>query len=181
MGTVDGRIAMKKLLPLAALLAVPASAQDGQVYYASSTWPVNASGSTCTMVQAVPDEGNVLSISYDGSVVTLTTSSTVASALPASGKTRFDLVFLDSGNGAIDYDTGWGSREFTYVRDGNTFRFSNRFTGERNVAQILTDLASSRTIGFLQRGQAVVAYELTDAAPSVAQLRACAARSLASN
>ena len=41
---------MRKLLPLAALLAVPAQAQDGQDFYASDSWPVHASAGTCTLV-----------------------------------------------------------------------------------------------------------------------------------
>jgi hypothetical protein len=171
---------MNKLVLLAALVAVPAYAQDGEVYYASSNWPVHAAGRTCT-IQGVADEGNALSVSYDGSEVTITTASTVQSRLPASGTVNFDIVFLDSGNGEIDYDTGWGTRAFTYAGEGNTYRFSTRFTGERNVSQILADLASSRTIGFLQRGQAVVAYELAGVSPSIAQLRDCAARTVAAN
>jgi len=172
---------MKKLLPLAALLAVPAHAQDGQVYYASNSWPVNAAGRTCTMVQAAPEDGNVLSVSYDGAELTLTSTSTLESALPAAGKVTLVIVFLDNRNGDLDFDEGWGAREFTYTRDGAAYRFSTRIPGEKNVRQFLTDLASSRTIGLLQGDDAVVAYELKGISPSIAQLRACAARSVAAN
>jgi hypothetical protein len=172
---------MKKLLPLAAVLAVPAAAQDAQVFYASASWPVHASGRACTLVQAVPNEGNALSVSYDGAEVTLTTTNRIETALPESGEVRFGIVFLDNGNGNIEFDDGWGSREFVYTRGDGDYRFSTRFSGEKNVRQLLADLASSRTIGFLQRGRAVVAYELADIGPSVARLRECAARAMAAN
>lgn len=170
---------MRKLLPLAALLAVPAHAQDGQVYYASADWPVHVAGRTCTLVQGVPEEGNVLSVSYDGAELTLTSTSTLESALPAAGKVTLTIVFLD--NGRLDFDEGWGAREFAYARDGAAYRFSTRIPGEKNVRQFLTDLASSRTIGLLQGDEAMVAYELKGISASVAQLRACAARSVATN
>ena len=170
---------MKKLLPLAALLAVPAYAQDGQVYYASANWPVHAAGGTCTLVQGVPEEGNVLSVGYDGSDLTLTSTSTLASALPAAGKVNLTIVFLD--NGDLDYDEGWGTREFAYAKVGEAYRFSTRIAGEKNVRQFLTDLAASRTIGLLQDDEAVVAYELSGVSASVAQLRQCAARPVAAN
>jgi hypothetical protein len=176
---------MKKLLPLAALLAVPAAvpaqAQDGQVYYASDSWPVHVAGRTCTMVQAVADEGNVLSIGYDGAELTLTSTSVLQSSLPATGKVSFRIVFLDNGNGDIEFDDGWGTREFAYARQGEAYRFSTRLAGEENVRHFLTDLASSRTIGLLQGDQAVVAYELNDVSRSIAQLRDCAARRVAAN
>jgi len=172
---------MKKLLPLAALLAVPASAQDAQVFYASNSWPVHTSSRTCTLVQAVSDGGNALSVSYDGAEVTLTTTNRIETALPASGEVSFAIVFLDNGNGDIAFDDGWGSREFVYARGDGDYRFSTRFAGERNVRQFLTDLASSRTIGFLQRGRPVISYELGDVGNSVARLRECAARALAAN
>lgn len=172
---------MKKLLPLAVVLAVPAQAQDRQVYYASDSWPVYAAGRTCTMVQGVPDNGNALSVSHDGAEITLTTTNELESELPAMGKVSLAIVFLDNGASDIEFDDGWGSREFSYVQDGEQYRFSTRFAGEENVRQILTDLASSKTIGFLQRRQAVVAYDLADISRSVARLRDCAARTVAAN
>lgn len=174
---------MKKLLMLAVLLAVPApmlaQAQDAQVYYASDSWPVHAAGRTCTLTQAAADAGSALSVSFDGAEVTLTTTNALESALPASGKVQLAIVFLD--NGSTEYDDGWGSREFTYSSNNGVYRFSSRFAGERNVRQLLTDLASSKTLGFLQRGQAVVSYDLDDLARSVAHLRDCAARTVAAN
>jgi hypothetical protein len=176
---------MNKLLPLAALLAVPAAmpvlAQDGQVFYASSSWPVHAAGGACTMVQGAPVDDNVLSVGYDGADLTLTSTSKLQSPLPATGKVNWTIVFLDNGNGDIEFDEGWGTREFTYARVGEAYRFTTRIAGEGNVRQFLSDLASSRTIGLLQRGQAVVAYELAGVSPSVAQLRDCAARRVAAN
>lgn len=170
---------MRKLLSLAVLLAVPAQAQDAQVYYASETWPVHAAGRTCTMVQAMADAGGTLSVSYDGAEVTLTSTSALESELPASGKVSLAIVFLD--NGRTAFDDGWGSREFTYTREGDAYRFSSRFAGENNVRQILADLAGSKTVGLLQRGQTVVAYDLADISRSVARLRDCAARQVAAN
>lgn len=172
---------MRKLLLLALLLAVPAHAQDAQVYYASDTWPVHASGRTCTLVQAGADAASALSVSYDGAEVTLTSTNTLESELPASGKVDLAIVFLDNGNGDIEYDDGWGSREFTYAREGDAWRFSTRFAGERNVRQFLTDLASSRTLGLLQRREAVVSYDLGDISRSVPRLRDCATRTVAAN
>ena len=174
---------MKKLLPLAALLAVPAAmpaqAQDAQVYYASDTWPVHAVGGACTIVQAAPDGGSALAIGYDGAEVTLTSTSELESELPAAGTVSLAIVFLD--NGRTAFDDGWGSREFSYAREADAYRFSTRFSGEKNVRQILADLAASRTIGLLQRGQTVVAYELGGIGRSVARLRDCAARQVAAN
>ena len=172
---------MRKLLPLAVPLAVPAQAQDAQVFYASDTWPVHASGRTCTLVQAGADAASALSVSYDGADVTLTSTNTLESELPASGKVDLAIVFLDNGNGDIAFDDGWGSREFAYAREGDAWRFSTRFTGERNVRQFLTDLASSKTLGLLQRREAVVAYDLGDIGRSRARLRDCAARTVAAN
>lgn len=170
---------MKKLLMLVVLLAAPVQAQEAQVYYASDTWPVHAAGRTCTLTQAAATDRSALSVSFDGAEVTLTTTNALESALPASGKVQLAIVFLD--NGSTEYDDGWGSREFTYASSNGVYRFSSRFAGERNTRQILTDLAGSRTIGFLQRGQAVVSYDLDDLARSVARLRDCAARTVAAN
>ena len=132
-------------------------------------------------MQAGADAASALSVSYDGAEVTLTSTNTLESELPASGKVDLALVFLDNGNGDIAYDDGWGSREFAYAREGDAWRFSTRFTGERNARQILTDLASSRTIGLLQRRQTVVAYDLADISRSVARLRDCAGARVAAN
>jgi hypothetical protein len=172
---------MRKLLPLAAVLAVPAQAQDAQVYYASDTWPVHAAGRTCTLVQTGADAASALSVSYDGAEVTLISINTLESELPASGKVSLAIVFLDNGNGDIAYDDGWGSREFAYAREGDAYRFSTRFAGEKNVRQFLTDLANSKSLGLLQRREAVVAYDLGDIGRSVARLRDCAARTVAAN
>jgi type 1 fimbria pilin len=172
---------MKKLLPFAVLLAVPAQAQDAQVYYASDTWPVHASGRTCTMMQAASSADGRLSVSYDGTEVTLATTNTLESELPDSGKVSFAIVFLDNGASDLEFDDGWGSREFTYSRDDGDYHFSARFAGENNVRQILSDLANSKTIGLLQRGKAVMAYDLADVGGSIARLRECAARSIAAN
>lgn len=172
---------MRKLLLLAAPAPMIVQAQDAQIYYASDSWPVHASGRTRTLAQAGADPGSALSVSYDGAEVTLTTTNALESELPASGKVDLAIVFLDNGNGDIDYDDGWGSREFAYAREGEAWRFSTRFAGERNVRQFLTDLASSRTLGLLQRRETVVAYDLGNIAPSVARLRDCAARTMAAN
>ncbi len=172
---------MRKLLPLAVLIAVPAQAQDAQVYYASDTWPVHASGHTCTLTQAGAEPASALSVSYDGAEVALTSTNTLESDLPAAGKVDLAIVFLENSNGGIAFDDGWGSREFAYARDGDAWHFSARFTGERNVRQFLTDLASSKTLGLLQRREVVVSYDLADISRSVARLRDCAARTVAAN
>lgn len=168
---------MKKLLPLLAVLAVPAAAQDARVFYASDTWPVHVAGKTCTMTQA-GGEANALSVSFDGAVVTLTTANSLQSELAPAGKLRMGIVFL--GNGDVAYDDGWGSREFDYASENGVYRFSTRFAGERNVRQVLADLAGSEAIGFTQGREAVISYELDDAARSLDRLRQCAARAVAS-
>jgi len=174
---------MTKLLPLAALLTVtavlPAHAQEGQVYYASDAWPVHTSGGTCTMVQAVPDAGSVLSVSYDGDILTLTSTNELESPLPATGKVDLGIVFLN--NGDTDYDPGWGARQFSYARTDGVYRFTARFSGERNVRQLLADLSNSEWIGLLQRGEAVVSYQLAGMDTSLTRLRECGARRVASN
>ena len=175
---------MKTLLPLlaVALWAVPAYAQGGPGQ--PGIWPVQAAGETCTISQsfADPDFGNhTLAISYDASrqEVSLTTTNAAASELPDSGELRWNIVFLD--NGDEKHDDAWGGRSFSYTRDGEAYRFSTRFAGERNVRQILADLAASRSIGFLERGEVVTAYDLAGAGRSIARLRACAARAVAAN
>ena len=170
---------MKKLLPLAVLMAAPASAQD--VYFASDVWPVQASGRTCTVVQALPDGRNALSISYDGSEVVLTSTNELATEMPASGTLNLAIVFLDNEASDQAFDDGWGSREFTYTRGDGLYRFSTRFAGENNVRQFLADIGNSRTLGLLQRRETVVAYDLSDIGPSIARLRDCAARQVAAN
>lgn len=172
---------MKTLLPIAVLLAVPAQAQDARVFHSSTTWPVHVSAGTCTLTQATPDAGSALSVSYDGSEVTLTSTNEVESTLPPAGTVPFSIVFLENRDGNTDYDDGWGSRDFTYDSRDKVYRFSTRFAGERNARQILSDLASSRTIGLLQNGELVVSYELAAIRPSVARLRDCAAQTVAAN
>ena len=170
---------MKTLLPLAVLLASPALAQDAQVYHASATWPVHVSDGTCTLVQAKPDSGSTLSVSYDGDEVTLTSTAQVESPLPPSGQVPLDIVFLE--NGTTDYDDGWGPRQFAYAGSDGVYRFSARFAGTRNVRQILADLADSKWLGLLQDGETIVAYELAGIAPSVSRLRDCASQAVAAN
>lgn len=171
---------MKKLLVLFALLSAPAAAQEATVFYASDTWPVTAAGQSCTMAFAGPDTiADPLSVSYDGREVALTTTNEVAASLPGSGTIELSIVFLD--NGRTAYDDGWGTRRFTYSRDNGKARFTARFSGERNVRQILADLENSNHIGFLHSGKAVMSADLADARRSLAKLRECAARVVAAN
>ena len=170
---------MKRLLPLAALLASPALAQDAQVYHASATWPVHASDGACTLVQAQPESGSALSVGYDGDEVILTSTAQVESPLPPSGRVPLEIVFLENGN--TDYDDGWGSRQFAYVGSDGVYRFSARFAGARNARQILADLADSKWLGLLQDGETIVAYELKGIAASVSRLRDCASQVVAAN
>ena len=102
----------------------------------------------------------------------------MTSAARRSGELELDIVFLDNGN--VEYDAGWGARRFTYSNENGTARFSTRFVGERNVRQVLADLANSRTVGFLYKGEAVMSADLAGAGPSIAQLQECAARAVAS-
>lgn len=171
---------MKTLLPLAALVAVPAAAQvdpNAEVYHASDTWPVHVTGAACTVTQARSETGGILSVSYDGSLVTLTSTNALETPLPSSGKADLAIVFLD--NGSTRYDDGWGSREFTYRQQDGVYHFSTRFAGETNVRQILSDLAASRTVGLLQGRQVVVDYDLDGLAAALRRLDECAARRVA--
>ena len=174
---------MKIFVPLFALLAVPAAAQDAQVYYASNAWPVQASGHACSMVNAVATEANnPLTLTYDaasGEVVLTVESSDISSGLDNNGTLDLAIVFLD--NGRVKHDDGWGQRSFSYTRQGEVTRFTARFAGERNVRQIFADLAASRHIGLLYRGQVISSTELARAAPSIDQLGECARQTFAAN
>jgi hypothetical protein len=172
---------MKIIVPLLALLAVPAAAQDAQVYYASNAWPVQASGQICSAVNAtVGEASNPLTLTYDaasGEVALTVESSDISSGLSDSGSLDLALVFLD--NGKVKHDDGWGLRSFTYSRQGEATRFTSRFAGERNVRQIFADIAGSKHIGLLYRGQVIASTELASIAPSIDKLRECARQALA--
>jgi hypothetical protein len=171
---------VKKLFALLALIAAPAAAQEATLYYASDTWPVTATGRSCTMAYAGPETiADPFSVSYDGREIALTTTNEVASSLPASGTLDLAIVFLD--NGRTAYDDGWGTRRFAYSRENGNARFTARLSGERNVRQMLADLENSNHIGFLHRGKAVMSADLADARRSLARLRECGARAMASN
>lgn len=174
---------MKKLIPLLALLAAPAGAQDAQVYYASPAWPVQAAGSACKMVQANGDAGpNALEVAYDaatGEVALTMSTDEIRDTSRDSGTIELNIVFLQ--NGRTAHDDAWGSRTFTYKREGNTARFTTRFAGERNVRQILADLANSHDVGFLFQREPVMSTELSNARPSLGKLQECARRVVAAN
>jgi hypothetical protein len=168
---------MKKLIPLFVLLSVPA------MVHASTVWPVQASGSACSMVNAAAGEaGNPLTVTYDsasGDVILTIETSDIASGLNDSGSLELAMVFLD--NGELKHDDGWGARSFGYTREGEVTRFTTRFAGERPVRQILADLAASKHVGLLYRGQVVSSTNLAGAASSIGELRACARRAVAAN
>lgn len=173
---------MKMLLPLFALIAAPALAQDSALYFASDAWPVRKSGTVCTMARTAPAEGeSALSVTYDAAKgeVTVAADNPVTDALPESGSIDLAIVFLD--NGGVEYDDAWGTRRFDYSREDGAARFATRFAGERNVRQILADLSGSAHVGFLHRGEAVMWSDLAGARRPLLQLQECAARALASN
>jgi hypothetical protein len=164
---------MRKLVPLLALVAVPAAGQNAPV------WQVDAIGRACTAVQPIADaESGRLSVTYDASrqEVLLTSANRVQAELPPNGTIDLNLVFLD--NGREKYDDQWAKRRFTYVRDGDQTRFTTRFAGRENVSQILGDLGRSKRIGFLQKsgGNPMMAYFLDGLAPALDRLKECAAR-----
>lgn len=174
---------MKTLLPFAAatLAAVAAGAQGTA---AQTMWPLATDAQVCTISQsfADPDFGNhTLAISYDAArqEVSLITTNAPLRQLPDAGDLAWHVVLLD--NGTEKHDDAWGARRFSYARDGEDYRFATRFAGKRNVRQILADLAGSRGIGFLEGGDVVTAYDLTEAGSSIARLRECAARAVAAN
>jgi hypothetical protein len=106
-------------------------------------------------------------------------TSDISSGLEDSGQLDLAIVFLD--NGKTKHDDGWGMRSFGYTHQGDVTRFTARFAGERNVRQILADLASSKHLGLLYQGQVVSSTELANAAPSIDKLRECARRVIAAN
>ena len=171
---------MNKLFALLALIAAPAAAQEASVYHASDTWPVSATGQSCTMTFAGREMlSDPFAVSYDGREVALTAVSEVASSLPSSGTMELAIVFLE--NGRTARDDGWGTRAFAYVRENGKARFTARFAGEQNVRQILADLAGSRHIGFLHDGKVVMSSDLAGAGSSLGRLQECAARTVAAN
>ncbi|MEO6386774.1 MAG: hypothetical protein ABIT16_03975 [Croceibacterium sp.] len=173
---------MNKLIPLLALIAAPAAAQEAQVYFASSAWPVETAGRTCSMSHAANDGSDALTIAYDaasGEVALTAETDSAAPSLPASGTVQFAIVFLQ--NGRTAYDDQWGSRTFSYRREGTTARFTTRFAGEPNVRQIFADLGASHDVGFLQQRQAVMSTNLELADASLRKLQECARRAIAAN
>lgn len=174
---------MLKLLPLLVLLAAPAGAQEPRVYRASTTWPVEIAGRTCSLVNAAASAAsNPLMLSYDATSgeVTLTIETTdFKGGLDAAGALRLSMVFLD--NGPIKHDDGWDPRTFGYTHQDGVTRLTTRFAGERPVRQILADLAGSRHIGLLYQGEVVASTDLAGAARSIESLRSCARQALAAN
>ena len=175
---------MKKLLPLLAApmaLAMPAAAQDAQIYYASPSWPVERTGAGCAMIRTgSPETGfGTLSVAYDAArhEVTVSTAEHVKTALPPTGKIAMHIVFLD--NGGTKHDDGWGSRTFAYTSADGVFRFTSAFAGESNVRQILADLGHSRRLGFLLDGEVLFDHDLAGIGPSIARLQDCAASAVA--
>ena len=174
---------MNKLVPLLALLAAPAAAQEARVYYASDAWPVEVAGRACSMSRAAASDGsNPLSIAYDaasGEVALTVETDEIGAGLGERGSLELAIVFLENGEAA--FDDGWGSRNFSYVRERGTARFTTRFAGERNVRQILADLSNSHDVGLLYRGKAVMSTNLADAGRSLDKLEECARRAVAAN
>ncbi|MBN9506937.1 MAG: hypothetical protein J0I69_13010 [Altererythrobacter sp.] len=172
---------MKMFVPLLALLAVPAAAQNAQVYYASNAWPVQVSGQACSMANAMPGEAsNPLTLAYDarsGEVSLSVETTDIVSGLADTGTLDLAIVLLD--NGKTKHDDGWGWRSFGYTRQGDVTRFTAHFAGERNVRQLLTDLSSSKHIGLLYRGEVIASTELASIAPSIDKLRECARQTIA--
>lgn len=173
---------MKKLVPLLTLIAAPAIAQDGGIYYASEAWPVQASGRVCSMAAPASNTSDPLTISYDaasGEIALAAETGDVSTTLADNSSVDLAIVFLDNGN--AKHDDGWGLRRFVYTRDGDKARFTGRFAGERNVRQILTDLANSAHMGLLYEGQVITSTELSQADVSLGKLQECARQVVAAN
>jgi hypothetical protein len=129
-----------------------------------------------------PEFGSTtLEVNYDASrqLVTLATTNSVQTPLPGSGSISWLIVFLD--NEGEKFDDAWGSRQLTFKQDGEAYRFTTGFSGERNVRQILADLSASRSLGFMDKGKLVVAYDLNGARTAVSRLSTCAQQAVASN
>ncbi|MBO9519031.1 MAG: hypothetical protein J7493_13275 [Porphyrobacter sp.] len=129
-----------------------------------------------------PEFGSTtLEVSYDvpHQLVTLATTNSIGTALPGSGSLRWSIVFLD--NDGEKYDDAWGSRELSYKREGDAYRFATGFSGERNVRQIFADLSASRSLGFMDQGKLVVGYDLDGMRTAISRLSTCAQRAVATN
>ena len=166
-------------VPFAIVLLLSAAPALGQ----TELWPVEEADGSCSMGQTFSsaDFGvHTLQVSYDAKrqLITLTSTSPVDAALPATGTVDMTIAFLD--NGDEPFDDAWGQRRFTIAQDDGRHLLSTSFSGERNVRQVLADLAASRAVGFMNAGKVVTAFELRDADASLRQLRSCAAQ-VASN
>jgi hypothetical protein len=173
---------MKKFVPLLALLALPAQAQDAQVYYASSTWPVHVSGNACSLNNAAPDESNnALKVNYDsraGEVVLTIETRDISSGLNATGTLSLGVVLLD--NGTVKHDDGWSPRTFNYTHQNGVTRFTTRIAGKRSARQFLSDLGTSRHLGLIYQGQAISSTSLSGVSPSLTRLDECSRQTFAS-
>ncbi|MBT2133515.1 hypothetical protein KK137_04125 [Croceibacterium sp. LX-88] len=170
---------MRTVLALGALLTCTSAA-----YAQTGPWPLHADNGACSIRQTFshPEFGSTtLEVSYDAAhqLVTLATTNSVATALPGTGSVAWSIVFLD--NGGEKYDDAWGSRQLSYKRDGEAYRFTTGFSGERNVRQILADLSASRSLGFMDKDKLVVGYDLNGVRSAVARLSSCAQKAVVSN
>lgn len=173
---------MNRFMSVLALLAAPALAQDAPVYYASNTWPVAVTGRQCAMTAQGHEGSDPLTITYDAAIGEITLSaatSGVSTSLRDDSAVDMQIVFL--GNSRNPRDDGWGERRFTFARTGDEARFTTRFAGERNVRQILADLANSQHVGLLYRGEVVTSTALASAGASLDKLQECGRRAVAAN
>lgn len=100
-------------------------------------------------------------------------TSTVTTSLPEKGEETIEIAFLN--NGGIEYDDGWGARNFYYTAlpDGSHY-FTDIFSGTENVAQISSDISQSSHVGFSHDGNLFAGATLTGSKVALKHLRECA-------
>lgn len=161
--------------------AAPAAvqAQQSLEYFSNDDFSVKRleDGDGCVMstVFTHKRDGEIyFGVVYDAreKLVAVAVTSQITTSLPDKGEVSLDVVFLD--NGGVKYDSGWGSRNFTYSKEDGSYMFYTQFTGAEASSQILSDIARSSTFGLFYNDKIFQALPLKGSALPVQKLRDCA-------
>lgn len=155
------------VLALAVATGAPAAAQDNEA------WPVDADGSICSTSRISSATSDGLVVSYTPASQELKIETAVETAEQAGSGTRPIWVIFDKGSNE-ELDIAWGYRTFAYRSDDGRLELMTRFTGQKNVDQLLTDLGSSERLGFVFEKKTIADFDLEGIRPALSQLRACA-------
>ncbi|OYW44505.1 MAG: hypothetical protein B7Z08_09185 [Sphingomonadales bacterium 32-68-7] len=157
-------------LALAAAAGAPAAAQDAEV------WPIDADSSACTTSRIGSATSDALVVRYDPAAREIMLETAVEDSGPVSRPGTASLwIIFDKGRGE-ELDIAWGYRQFAVRSDDGRIALSTRFSGTRNIDQILADLGSSRRLGLVLEEKTVADFDLTGIAPALARLKACASQ-----